>query len=316
MNKTSTAILNPVRTKPEAFRRAMSSIDWLGAVPFIGLHLGCFLVFVTGWSSVALIVALVIFVIRGFGITAGYHRYFSHRSYKTGRVFQFLLALIATMAVQMGPLWWVAHHRNHHRYSDTEDDVHSPVSKSFWWSHIGWVMDARSYRRVDKSLVSDLVKYPELRWLDRWCLLPPLALAIGLWGAGSIMETLRPEWGTSGFQMLAWGFFVGTVAQHHSTFSVNSVAHVFGSQRFKTRDQSRNNAFVALVALGEGWHNNHHQFPSTERQGIYWWEVDITHGILKVLSWFGIVHSLRETSKAMVDAALLAQQTTTVPTEK
>ena len=245
------------------------------------------------------------YVVRAFCITAGYHRYFSHRSYKTGRLFQFLMALVGTMAIQMGPLWWASHHRNHHRYSDTDNDIHSPITKSFWRSHIGWIMDMRSYRNVDTDLVSDLARYPELRWLDRWCLLPPIALAVGLWWLGSFLQTLRPEWGTSGLQMLAWGFFISTVAGHHVTFSDNSFAHVFGSQRFKTQDQSRNNALLALITMGEGWHNNHHRFPFSERQGIYWWEVDITHGILKVLSWFGIVRSLKQTSKTMVDNALI-----------
>ena len=304
MYENSTETLNAVRTKPEALQKDVSSIDWLGAVPFVGLHLGCCLVVASGWSPIALVVALVTYVVRGFCITGGYHRYFSHRSYKTGRLFQFLMALGGTMAVQMGPLWWAAHHRNHHRYSDTDNDVHSPVTKGFWWSHVGWVMDASSYRNTDTDVVSDLAQYPELRWLNRWSLLPPVALAIALWGAGSLLQILRPEWGTSGLQMLAWAFFISTVLVHHVTFSVNSFAHVFGSQRFKTRDQSRNNAFLALITMGEGWHNNHHQFPSSERQGIYWWEVDITHGILTVLSWFGIVRSLRVTSKEMVDRVL------------
>jgi len=307
--------LNAVIPKSEAIPKERYSIDWLGAVPFIGLHLGCLLVIVAGWSPIALAVALTTYVVRGLCITAGYHRYFSHRSYKTGRLFQFLMGLVGTMAVQMGPLWWACHHRNHHRYSDTDKDPHSPIVKNFWWSHIGWVMDARSYRNVDTDLVSDFAKYPELRWLDRWCLLPPIALAAGLWGLGSFLETFRPEWGTSGLQLLTWGFFISTVAVHHVTFSVNSVAHVFGSQRFKTRDQSRNNALLALITMGEGWHNNHHRFPFSERQGIYWWEVDITHGVLKVLSWFGIVRSLRETSKAMADNILMTERTASIPTK-
>jgi stearoyl-CoA desaturase (Delta-9 desaturase) len=304
MPQKSARALNYKASKTEAFQSGVTSIDWLGAIPFIGLHLGCFLVIITGWSPIALAVALVTYVIRGFSITAGYHRYFSHRSYKMGRFFQFLIALVGTMAVQMGPLWWASHHRNHHRYSDTENDVHSPVTQSFWWSHIGWVMDANSYRDVDKSLVSDFSKYPELRWLDRWCLLPPIALAVGLWGLGSLLATLRPAWGTSGLQMLTWAFFISTVVLHHVTFSVNSVAHIFGKQRFKTKDQSRNNAPLALITMGEGWHNNHHRFPSSERQGIYWWEVDITHGILTMLSWLGLVQSLRATSKEMAESAL------------
>lgn len=284
--------------------KKISTTDWFGALPFIALHLGCFLIIPAGWSPAALIVAFIAYIARGFCITGGYHRYFSHRSYKTGRLFQFLMALVGTMAIQMGPLWWASHHRNHHRYSDQEEDVHSPVSKSFWWSHIGWIMSASSYRNVDEGSVSDLAKFPELRWLDRWCLVPPVLYGIALWGVGSILQSYMPALGTSGLQMLAWGFFVSTVLLYHVTFSVNSVAHVLGSQRFFTRDQSRNNALLALVTMGEGWHNNHHRFPTSERQGIYWWEIDITHYILRLLSLVGIVHSLRLTPQLMINEAL------------
>ncbi len=281
-----------------------SSTDWPGAVPFIALHLGCLLVFVTGWSPVALAAAAVTYIVRGFCITAGYHRYFSHRSFRTGRFFQFLMALGGTMAVQMGPLWWASHHRNHHRYSDQDNDVHSPVVRSFWWSHIGWVMSAGSYRKVDEDAISDLSKFPELRWLDRWCLVPPTALAAALWVLGSVLQAAWPSLGTSGLQLTVWGFLISTVALYHVTFSVNSVAHVFGSQRFFTKDQSRNNPVLAVITMGEGWHNNHHRFPASERQGIFWWEVDITHYLLRTLSYLGIVRSLRATPAPVVADAM------------
>ncbi len=298
-NNPNAKSLNPNDTEDFDY-----SIDWLGTIPFISMHVGCLLVFFTGVSPIALGVALITYIPRAFALTGGYHRYFSHRTYKVGRVFQFLLACLGTTAVQMGPLWWAAHHRNHHKYSDTPKDVHSPVAHGFWWSHMGWIMNAKSYNNVDPDMIKDLTKFPELRWLDRWCLVPPILLAICLFALGHYLAATRPELGTSGIQMLTWAFFISTIALHHATFGVNSVAHVFGSQRFKTGDQSRNNALIAFLTMGEGWHNNHHRFPASERQGIYWWEIDMSHAILKFLSWFGLVNSIKVTSKAMVDNAL------------
>lgn len=285
-----------------------NTIDWIGSAPFIALHLGCMLVFIAGWSPTALLTACITYAVRGFCITAGYHRYFSHRSFKTSRLFQFLMALFGTMAIQMGPLWWASHHRNHHRYSDQARDMHSPVSSSFLWSHIGWIMSSSSYRNVDTSLVGDLVKYPELRWLDKWCLIPPVLLGVCLWITGEVLRHSAPHLATDGLQLLTWGFFISTVALHHVTFSINSIAHVFGSRRFSTGDQSRNNPALALISMGEGWHNNHHRFPGSARQGIYWWEIDITHYILKILSFAGIVHSVKVTSRQSVNKALSAER--------
>jgi len=266
--------------------------DLLGSLPFLGMHLACILPIWTGVSAVAVIVCLALYAVRMFGITAGYHRYFSHRSYKTGRTFQFVLGLLGAMSAQKGPLWWAAHHRLHHGYSDTANDVHSPVVQGFWWSHVGWFL-CRKYSDTDRQVVRDLVRYPELRLLDRFYVLPPIALGSMTLVLGGVLQLFVPETNTTALQMLAWGFFISTVLVYHGTFVVNSMAHAFGSRRYPTKDESRNNFLVALITLGEGWHNNHHYAPSSERQGFYWWEIDLSHYVLKLLSACRVVWDLR-----------------------
>lgn len=259
---------------------------------FWALHATCLLVFVVGWSWVAVLTCIALYFVRMFGITAGYHRYFSHRSYKTSRWFQFVMAWIGCSSAQKGPLWWAAHHRHHHQHSDTEDDLHSCKLSGFWWSHVGWVLSAK-YADADEDNVKDLAKFPELRFLDRYHLLPTVLLAVATFFFGLALETWYPSLGTTGWQMLIWGFFVSTMFLYHGTFMINSVCHLFGSKRFVTGDESRNNFFFALITLGEGWHNNHHRYPGSEKQGFYWWEVDISHYVLKMLSWVGLVWDLR-----------------------
>ena len=267
-------------------------IDWLRVLPFIGLHLMCFGVIWVGWSPVALIVALALYAVRMFAITGFYHRYFSHRSFKTSRVAQFIFAVLGAASVQRGPIWWAAHHRHHHRYSDTEKDPHSPRQKGLLRSHMGWFLTREGFR-PDLSVVKDLRRFPELRFLDRFDVLVPIALAVALFYFGKWLHLSHPELGTTGAQMLIWGFFVSTVVLFHATVTINSVAHVIGRRRFATRDDSRNNWFLALITFGEGWHNNHHHYPSSARQGFYWWELDITYLILKALSFLGVVRDLR-----------------------
>ena len=267
-------------------------IDLLGAPGFLLMHVACLLVLWAGVSWIAIFTCLAFYLVRMVAITAGYHRYFSHRTYKTSRFFQFVLALVGTSAAQQGPLWWAAHHRNHHKYSDTEDDVHSPGMHGFWWSHMGWIL-APQNKKTNFKLVPDLAKYPELRFLNRFYVLPPVALAVACWSLGTMLDDYFPELGTNGFQLLVWGFFVGTVLLYHGTFTVNSLAHIIGRRRFETRDNSRNSLFVALITLGEGWHNNHHYCPSSERQGFYWWEIDVSHYVLRLLSGMGIVWDLQ-----------------------
>jgi stearoyl-CoA desaturase (delta-9 desaturase) len=283
------------------------NIDLLKNPGLIIMHAPCLLIFWVGVSRIALVACAVLYLVRGIGITAGYHRYFSHRSYKTSRFFQFVLAWTGASAVQQGPLWWAAHHRRHHKYSDTEQDVHSPVTQGFWWSHMGWIASPDNQQPNYKT-VSDLAKYPELRFLNKFHLLPPVLLAVALWVAGALLERHAPELNTSGFQMLFWGFFLNTVLLYHSTFAINSLTHMIGRQRFPTRDESRNSFLIALLTLGEGWHNNHHYYPSSERQGFYWWEIDFTHYVLRVLQWSGIVWDVQSPPERVYrQAALLSK---------
>ncbi len=255
-------------------------------LPFVGVHLACLLAIWTGVTVQALWLALALYLVRMFGVTAGYHRYFSHRSFRTSRVGQFLLAFLAQTSAQRGALWWAAKHRHHHRYSDTPDDIHSPRHHGFWYSHLGWIFKKHN-DQVDYDQVPDLAKYPELRWLNRHKYLPAALLAVGCW-----------LW--LGWVGLVVGFFWSTVALYHGTFFINSLAHEFGSQRYLTGDDSRNNWLLALITLGEGWHNNHHAYQSATRQGFRWWEIDVTYYLLVMLSWFGIVWDLRSPPKAVV----------------
>jgi stearoyl-CoA desaturase (delta-9 desaturase) len=214
-----------------------------------------------------------------FGVTGGYHRYFSHRSYKLGRAAQFGLAFLAETSGQKGVLWWAAQHRVHHRESDTEKDIHSPWTRSFWWAHLGWIL-SRQHDGYDPRLVSDFAKYPELRWLDRNYLVPP-----AVFGAGVLMA--------GGWAAFLWGFVLSTVLLYHCTFAINSFAHVYGSRRFDTPDRSRNNWLLALLTMGEGWHNNHHFSMSSCAQGVRWWEIDVTYWIVRLLSAAGIARDVK-----------------------
>jgi stearoyl-CoA desaturase (delta-9 desaturase) len=185
-------------------------------------------------------------------------------------------------------------------------DIHSPVVKGFWWAHVGWLL-CKKYTGVTLSLVPDLARFPELRFLSRYAWLPPLALAVGLFALGGWLEGYAPALHTSGFQMLIWGFFISTVTLFHVTFLVNSVTHLVGRQRFDTGDYSRNSFWVALLTMGEGWHNNHHRYQSSERQGFYWWEIDLSHYVLTVLSWLGLVWDLRTPPKEIYEEAEAAK---------
>jgi stearoyl-CoA desaturase (delta-9 desaturase) len=267
-------------------------IDWPRVLPYLALHLSCLTVFVVGVSPLAVVVALALYLLRMFAITGFYHRYFSHRAFRTSRVLQFLFAALAASAVQRGPLWWAAHHRYHHAHSDRPGDPHSPAQHGFLWSHTGWFM-AREHFGTRTALVRDLARYPELRLLDRFDVAVPFLLALVLFAAGELLRVEAPWLGTDGWQLLTWGFCVSTVVLYHATFTVNSLAHRLGSRRYATRDDSRNNWFIALFTLGEGWHNNHHHYPLAARQGFYWWEIDLTYYALRVLALLGLVWDLK-----------------------
>ena len=273
-------------------------IAWVRMVPFVLMHLVCLTVFFVGFSWVALGVAVAMYLVRMFAITGFYHRYFSHRTFKTSRVGQFIFGLIGASAVQRGPIWWAAHHRHHHVHSDEPEDVHSPVQHGFLWSHMGWFM-SRKHFEADLSRVKDLTKYPELRFLDRFDVFVPSALGTAIFSLGMVLKHHAPSLHTSGWQLLVWGFFVSTVAVYHGTYTINSLSHRFGRQRYNTGDDSRNNPWLALITLGEGWHNNHHHYPASVRQGFYWWEFDITFYLLKLMSLFGLIWDLKPVPEAV-----------------
>ncbi|MEP6484823.1 MAG: acyl-CoA desaturase, partial [Rudaea sp.] len=261
-------------------RQFDDAIDWLRVIPFIAMHVMCIGVIWVGVSPIALIVAAVLYVLRMFAITAFYHRYFSHKAFKTSRTVQLLFALIGASCVQRGPLWWASHHRNHHRNADTEHDLHSPSQHGFWRSHVGWFLTKRGFH-TDRLVIADLNRFAELRWIDRFDVVVPIVFATGLFFLGRWLEHAYPPLHTSGAQMLIWGFFVSTVVLLHATVTINSLAHRFGSRRYDTHDDSRNNWLLALITFGEGWHNNHHFFPGSARQGFRWWEIDMTYYALR-----------------------------------
>jgi stearoyl-CoA desaturase (delta-9 desaturase) len=269
-----------------------AGVDWTRIVPFVLVHAVCIAVIWVGWSPVALLAALTLYLVRMFAITAFYHRYFSHRSFKTSRAAQLMFGLLGASAVQRGPIWLAAHHRHHHAHSDQPDDVHSPVRHGFLQAHMGWFLTREGFD-ADTKLVRDLLRFPELIWLDRFDIAVPFVLAVVVFLVGCLLQRLAPSLGTSGWQLLVWGFFVSTVLCYHCTYLINSLSHVVGRQRYRTGDSSRNNWLLALITLGEGWHNNHHHYPNAARQGFYWWEIDITFYLLKLLSWLGVIWDLR-----------------------
>ena len=285
----------------DASRGDPRGIDWPRVVPFVALHLGCVAVFWTGWSPFAIGTAVALYAVRMFAITAFYHRYFSHRAFRTSRFWQFVFAVIGAAAVQRGPLWWAAHHRHHHAHSDRPDDAHSAVQDGFLWSHMGWFL-ARQNFPTRSHLVRDLARYPELRWLDRYDIAVPTALFLALWALGAWLESAHPALGTGPGQLLVWGFCISTVVLFHSTFVINSLAHRWGSRRYDTGDESRNNPLLALITFGEGWHNNHHRYPGAARQGFYWWELDLSWYGLKLLAALGIVRDLRPVPRSVIES--------------
>ncbi|WP_455217568.1 acyl-CoA desaturase [Kaarinaea lacus] len=267
-------------------------IDWLRTIPFIALHLSVLFVFIVGWSPVAIMVAVAMYMLRMFAITAFYHRYFSHKAFRTSRLVQFIFASIGASAVQRGPLWWAAHHRLHHVHSDKAGDEHSPRQSGFLWSHMGWFLSRHNFiTRLDK--IKDFAHYPELRFLDRFDVFMPILLAAAMFALGELLNTYWPTLGTNGWQMLVWGFIVSTVVLYHITFTINSLAHKFGHRQFSTEDDSRNNFLLAILTFGEGWHNNHHFYPGSARQGFAWWEFDITYYGLRMMQMLGLIRDLR-----------------------
>lgn len=263
--------------------------DRISLALYWGLHASCLLAFLTGATASDLGVCFALVYLRLFGITGGYHRYFAHKSFKTSRLFQFVLALLGCSAVQKGPLWWAAGHRRHHLYSDQPGDMHSP-RQGFWYAHQGWIFCGR-WDRTELERVPQFACYPELLWLNRWHLAPPLGLALVCFALG-------------GWSALVWGFAVSTVLVWHFTYSINSLAHVWGTVRYDTGDDSRNNFFLALLTLGEGWHNNHHKYMAAARNGFFWWEIDVTFYLLLALERLGLVWDLRRPPTKLLERSL------------
>ncbi|WP_431687658.1 acyl-CoA desaturase [Hahella sp. NBU794] len=268
------------------------AVDWYRVWPFVGIHLACLAVLWVGWSPVAVWVAVGAYLLRMFAITAFYHRYFAHKSFRTSRLVQFVFAVLGASATQRGPLWWSAHHRHHHRTSDTEADPHSP-RHGFWRSHAGWFLGGK-YFKAPLNLVKDFSQYPELRWLDRFDMCVPLAFGFSMWCLGEGLAYMAPQLQTSGWQMLVWGYFISTVVLIHATLAINSLAHRWGRRRYETGDDSRNNFLLALLTLGEGWHNNHHHYSGSARQGFFWWELDLSYYLLRLMAVVGLIWDLRD----------------------
>ncbi len=255
-------------------------VDWWSSIPFIAAHIGAVVgVILVGWSPWLIALAVLSYYVRMWAITAGFHRYFSHRAFKTSRAFQFFMAFLGTLSVQKGVLWWAAHHRDHHRHSDHEPDIHSPIMRDVLWAHMGWIL-CRKFNATKYDKIKDFTKFPELVWLNRFHLVPPLVMGALIW------------W-LFGAAVFVWVGLVGTVALWHGTFTINSLSHLIGRRRYATKDNSRNSLVLALITLGEGWHNNHHYYPGASRQGFYWWEIDISYYSLKLLEVFGIVWDVR-----------------------
>lgn len=286
--------MNIVQIVRSASPAPVRKIRPIHSIPFFVLHavaiIGVFLV-PFAWKWVALCFGM--YTLRMFAVTGGYHRYFSHRTYKTSRAFQFFMALLAQSSAQKGALWWAANHRHHHKFSDQEEDIHSPLHAGFWWSHAGWILSAEN-EKTHWELIGDFKKFPELVFLNRYPHLPATVLALGLLAVG-------------GAPAVMWGFFMSTVLLWHGTFTINSLSHVFGSRRYTTTDTSRNNFWLALITLGEGWHNNHHTYQSATNQGFFWYEIDVTYYALKALSKVGIVWDLRKPPLELLEAKRIAK---------
>ncbi|MFI8033156.1 acyl-CoA desaturase [Acinetobacter sp. ABJ_C3_5] len=268
-----------------------TKIQWVRILPFILLHLACFAVFWVGISWFAVIFMLIFYLVRMFAITAFFHRYLSHKTFQTSRTVQFIFLLIGTMSAQRGPLWWAAHHRYHHRFTDTAQDPHSSTH-GFWYSHIGWFLNEQNVS-TRKDAIKDWLKFPEIVWLDRFSLPVVLITAFIIYLLGEWLAVSHPGFGTSGPQLLVWGFVISTVLLIHATLCINSLAHLYGSRDFDTPDNSRNNLFLSILTLGEGWHNNHHYYAGSARQGFFWWQIDMTYYGLKLMSWCGLVWGIK-----------------------
>ena len=279
MSETLMTAAGTSSSKSKRQLREDEKINLTSSIPFALMHIAGLAAFFFDFNMTMFWLVLGIYYLRMVGVTAGYHRYFSHRTYKTSRWFQFVIAFLAQCSAQKGALWWASHHRHHHKFSDTEDDVHSPSLRGFWWSQVGWII-CDKYAPTNWKYIQDFAKYPELRWLNKYYLVPPIIYAVAIFAI----------WGWAG---LFWGFFFSTILLYHGTFSINTLTHMFGRVRYKSGDESKNSMILALITCGEGWHNNHHYYQATANQGWFWWEIDFSYYTLRLLALFGLVWDLR-----------------------
>jgi stearoyl-CoA desaturase (Delta-9 desaturase) len=221
--------------------------------------------------------------VRAVGLTLAFHRYYAHRAFQMNRVARFVCTFIGVAAMQKGPLWWAGHHVYHHKFADRDGDPHSPKVSGFYYAHIGWFLNDQKHKKIDPSnpVVRDFSKYPEVRLLDEYYFVPPLLLGLAMYAIG-------------GFPWLVWGFCLPTMTLAHATFAINTINHLYGSRRFETRDESRNNALTALFAAGEGWHNNHHRYQRSARNGFYWWEFDLTYYVILAMRAVGLAWDVQQ----------------------
>ncbi len=275
------------------------AIDLTRIVPFIAIHLTCLMVFVVGISWVAVFICLLSYFIRMFAITAFYHRYFSHKSFKTSRFLQAFFAVIGATATQRGPIWWAAHHRHHHLHADSDCDTHSPKD-GFWHSHLKWFLMKKNFT-TKSEYVKDLEKFPELKFIDRFDILFPIIYATGLFFLGGYLANSFPQLNASAGQVLIWGYFISTVMLSHVTYCINSLAHIFGFRTYETSDNSKNNFILAIFTLGEGWHNNHHCNPGSVKQGFKWWQVDFSYYILVLMKKMGLVWDFKYPNQSLLN---------------
>jgi stearoyl-CoA desaturase (Delta-9 desaturase) len=284
-------LINDASIYSELGEREKNQIDGFRFAIFISLHIACLAVFYVGFSWTAFVFALFLYFSRMFFITAFYHRYFSHRSYKVSRPMQFLMAVAGSTAGQRGALWWASHHRDHHINSDTAVDPHSPRNGLFN-SHMLWFLRKGNFPMQDER-INDLLRFPELKFLEKIDWLPFILLFFVCYYFGEFLSVHYPGLGTNGVQLLVWGGFISTVILYHATYTINSLAHLFGKRRFHTEDDSRNNFWLALLTLGEGWHNNHHRYPAATRQGFYRGELDISFLLLTLLAHLGLAKDFK-----------------------
>lgn len=268
-------------------------------IPFVLIHISMVLVFTVPFSWLLVVICLLSTYFRLFGITAGFHRYFSHRSFKTSRWFQFILALIGTTAAQLGPLWWAAHHRHHHRFSDTKNDTHSPVQNGFFHAHFAWLFEEKN-KTIQTHYINDLLRFPELNFIERFYYGFVALYAVFIYGLGYLVESSFPQSQLTAYSIFIYGFLLSTVFLYHLTFSINSLMHLVGKRVYQTTDDSRNHFLLALLTLGEAWHNNHHRYPLSERQGFTWWQIDITHYILKFFEKLGLIWDIKTPPKIIL----------------